>query len=138
MHFFCSFDLFFLFPFFISFRFDLNSAWSFFASARLILKSLILSKRLKALSNWSIFASAVLALYLYIKSSELIFFVEISYFVKSFIYNFIIIIWVFSLSWVYFLIALISPWFWIAFICLLLDLQLFLFAFQKLFPKKNK
>ena len=60
----------FVVSFSISFRFDLNSSGSFFASARLILPSLILSKRLKALSN---FASAVLPLYLYIKSSELTF-----------------------------------------------------------------
>ena len=60
----------FVVSFSISFRFDLNFAGSFFASARLILPSLILSKRLKALSN---FESAVLPLYLYIKSSELTF-----------------------------------------------------------------
>ena len=55
-------------------RFDLNSAWSFFASARLILTSLILSKRQKALSNSVNFGSAVKSLYLYIKSSGLTFF----------------------------------------------------------------
>ena len=58
---------------FISFRFDLNSAWSFFASATLIWSSLVLSKRLKTLWDWSNFESAVLPLYLYIKPSELTF-----------------------------------------------------------------
>ena len=70
---FCSFDLCFWFSFFISFRSDLNSPWSFFASVRLILPSLILSKILKALSNWLNLTSTVLPWYLYIKSSELSF-----------------------------------------------------------------
>ena len=70
---FCSFDLCFWFSFFISFRSDLNSPWSFFASVRLILPSLILSKILGALSNRLNLTSTVLPWYLYIKSSELSF-----------------------------------------------------------------
>ena len=59
--------------FFISLKFDLNSARSFFAPARFILPSLVLTKGLKALSNSLNFASAVKPLYLHIKSSGLAF-----------------------------------------------------------------
>ena len=69
-----SFDLCFLFPLFISPRFDLNSVGSFFASARLISPSLILSKRLTALLNSVNFASVVEPLCFYIKSLGLTFF----------------------------------------------------------------
>ena len=67
----CSFDLYFLFIFFLfhfSFhRFDLDSAWSFFASAKSISPFPILSQRLRALSNLLKFSSAVRPVYFYTK-----------------------------------------------------------------------
>ena len=66
---FCSFN--FISVFLFLFLPDLfqNLFLSLFASVRLILPSLILFKKLKALSNLSNSALAVLPLYLYFKSS---------------------------------------------------------------------
>ena len=69
MYFFALLIYVFCFLFFISHRCDLNSAWLFFASARLILPFPILFERLKALSNSLNFASTVKPLYLYNKLS---------------------------------------------------------------------
>ena len=117
MYFFALLIYVFCFLFFISFRSDLNSVWSFFASARLILSSLILSKKLKTLSNLLSFSSAVEPLHLYYKSSELTF---LSNLVISSSFSFTSLLNIsfcfeineLSLSlWAYFLIVLISPWF---------------------------
>ena len=121
--FFCSLDLFLLFPLFISARPDLNFIWSFFPSVSLILPSLILSKTLKALTNLSNFASEIRPLHLYIKSSRLTFWsksVISSIFLSASSLNIYFCFEINDLtssSKACFLIALIGPWFWIAFIC---------------------
>ena len=69
VHFFCSFDLALLFPFFIWSKLYL----SFFASDIFISSFFILSIRFKALSCLSNFSSGVLPLYLCIKPSRLTF-----------------------------------------------------------------
>ena len=113
----CVFLLFwsvFLFPFFISLKFDLNSAWSFFASARLILPSLNLSKRLKALSNLLNFASAVKPLHLYIKSSELTFYLNYLFF-QAFQLQIIFIFIAINIFFDCFNFSLVLNWFYLSF-----------------------
>ena len=132
------------FPFFISFRFDLNSAWSFFVSARLILPSLILSETLKLLSNPLNFSSAVEPLYLYIKSSGLtslsnLLFLQLFHlqvyeiFLFAFrsmdnLYCYEHIFWLFQFLFGFELLLFVF----------LLDLQSLLFVLQKLYEEENK
>ena len=71
--FFCYFDLFLLFPFFIPPKCDLNITRSFFASVVFISPFCIISIRSEALLYLPNFSSGLLPLYLYTKSLRLTF-----------------------------------------------------------------
>ena len=141
MYFFALLIYVFCFLFFISHRCDLNSAWLFFASARLILPFPILFERLKALSNSLNFASTVKPLYLYNKLSGYTFLSKLVIFSSLLSTGVLNIYFSFEINGrslplsAYFLTVLISLWFWMAFICLSSWSSVVFICFSKALPR---